>query len=46
MQLAELLILQLAMFLFSMNQCSVLNKITLVLMQYHMRLHFYYVTVL
>ena len=34
MQLAELLLRQLAMFLFSMNPCSVLNKITLLLMPY------------
>ena len=34
MQLADFLLLQLAMFLFLMNPCSVLNKITLLLMQY------------
>ena len=34
MQLAELLLLQLAMFLFLMNPCSVLNKIALLLMHY------------
>ena len=34
MQLAELSLLQLAMFLFLMNPCSVLTNITLLLMQY------------
>ena len=43
MQLAEFLLLQLAMLLFLMNPCSVLNKITLLLMQF--ATSFYYVTV-
>ena len=34
MQLAEFSLLQLAMFLFLMNPCSVFNKIALLLMQY------------
>ena len=34
MQLAEFSQLQLAMFLFLMNPCSVLNKIALLLMEY------------